>query len=89
MPDFFNIMTDDFSELKERVNQLQEELFLCRQDGERYRTESIALKNFIQTLYENCESIESDKDSELTLEELLKNLKENIQVFARDHYIRL
>ncbi len=82
-------MTDDFSELKEQQGQLQEELFLCRQDTERYRTESSALKNFIQTLYENCERVEADKDTELTLADLLKNLKENIRVFARDHHIRL
>jgi hypothetical protein len=82
-------MIDDLSEFKEQLEQLKEELFLCRQDTERYRTEGIALKNFIQTLYENCESIESDKDTELTLAELLKNLKENIRVFARDHHIRL
>jgi hypothetical protein len=82
-------MTDGFNELKEQLEQLHEELFLCRQDTERYRTESIALKNFIQTLYENCEKVESDKDTELTLTDLLKNLKENIRVFARDHHIRL
>jgi len=79
-------MTDDASQLKEQLAQQQEELFLCRQDGERYRNESIALKNFIQDLYESCEGLE---DTELTLEEVLKNLKKNIQVFAKDHRIRL
>ena len=82
-------MTDGFSELKEQLEQLRDELFLCRQDVEKYRTENIALKNFIQTLYENCEKVEADKDTELTLPELLKNLKENIRVFARDHHMRL
>jgi hypothetical protein len=82
-------MTDGFSELKEQLEQLKEELFLGRQDVEKYRTENIALKNFIQTLYENCEKVQADKDTELTLADLLKNLKENIRVFARDHFIRL
>lgn len=82
-------MSDEISELKEQLDQLGEELFLCRQDGERYRTESIALKNFIQTIYESCERLEQTEDAEITLKEVLKNLKENIRVFARDHHMRL
>ena len=77
---------DELEKLKEQVTQLNEDLFLCRQDEERWRTENIALKNFIQTLYENCEGFEN---TELTLEAVLKNLKENIRVFAREHRIRL
>ncbi len=81
-------MDEESSQLKEQVDQLGEELFLCRQDVERYRTESIALKNFIQTIYENCERLESIEDNEITLKEVLKNLKENIKTFGRDHRIR-
>ena len=82
-------MTDDLDKLKAQLEQTQEELFLCRQDVDRYRTESFALKNFVQTLYENCERVEADKDSDITLHEVLKHLKENIRIFARDHQIRL
>lgn len=77
---------EDLSKLDEHVAQLKEKLFLCKQDEERLRTENVALKNFIQTLYESCVGLE---DPELTLEEVLKNLKENIRVFAHDHRIRL
>lgn len=79
-------MPDETTKLEERVAQLEEALFLSRQDEERWRTENIALKNFIQTLYENCGDLDNP---ELTLETVLKNLKENIRVFARDHRIRL
>jgi len=82
-------MNAESSQMKEQVDQLREELFLSRQDGDRYRTESIALKNFIQTIYESCERLENTEDAEITLKEVLKNLKENIKVFARDHHIRL
>ena len=82
-------MTDDFDKLKEQLAKAEEDLFLCRQDEERHRTESIAFKNFIQTLYESCERIDATEDTELTLKEVIKNLKENIEVFARDHHFRL
>ena len=77
---------DKISELQEQLADLKESLFLSQQDEDRWRVENIALKNFIQTLYESCEGLE---DTELTLEEVLRNLKENIRVFARDHNIRL
>lgn len=79
-------MSEALDPQDERIAQLQEELFLSRQDEERWRTENIALRNFIQNLYESCEGLE---DTELTLPEVLENLKRNIQVFARDHRIRL
>jgi hypothetical protein len=77
---------DKISELQEQLADFKESLFLSQQDEDRWRVENIALKNFIQTLYESCEGLE---DTELTLEEVLQNLKENIRVFARDHNIRL
>lgn len=79
-------MSEALDPQDERIAQLQEELCLSRQDEERWRTENIALRNFIQNLYESCEGLE---DTELTLPEVLENLKRNIQVFARDHRIRL
>lgn len=79
-------MWDSTDKRDEQIAQLQEELFLSKQDEERWRTENIALRNFIQNLYESCEGL---GDTELTLPEVLENLKRNIQVFARDHRIRL
>ncbi len=81
-------MADEISRQKEQVEQLNEELFLSRQDAERYRTESIALKNFIQTIYESCDSLERSENHEISLQEVLKNLKENIKTFGRDNRIR-
>lgn len=83
--------TDDrLTELESRLEDLKEELFLCKQDEEKHRVENIALKNFIQNLYESCESIEERDDTEkLALNVVLDNLKTNIRRFAKDHNIRL
>lgn len=64
----------------------KEELFLTKIDLEKCRTENIALKVFIQNLYESCEGVE---DSELSLVDVVNNLKQNIRVFAKAHQIRL
>ncbi len=77
---------DKIRELESQLADLKESLFLSQQDEERWRIENIALKNFVQNIYESCEGME---DTELTLEEVLQNLKENIRKFARDHNIRL
>jgi len=79
-------MGQDEESLKEEIDQLKEDLFLMQSDFSHIRTENIALKNFIQTLYESCEGLE---DTALSLDMILKNLKENIRVFAKDHSIRL
>lgn len=82
-------MTDpvkQLSEVEALLEDKKEALFLCQQDLEVSRTENIALKNFIQTLYESCQHLEN---SELTLDSVIKNLSENIRVFARDHHINL
>ncbi len=73
-------------ELESLLADRKEDLFISRQDLERSRIENIALRNFIQTLYESCDGLE---DAELTLEEVLENLKQNIRTFAKDHNIRL
>ncbi len=64
----------------------KEELFLTKIDLEKCRTENIALKVFIQNLYESCEGVE---DRELSLVDVVNNLKQNIQVFSKAHQIRL
>lgn len=73
-------------ELENQLADLKESLFLSQQDEERWRIENIALKNFVQNLFESCEGMQ---DTELTLDEVLRNLKENIRKFARDHNITL
>jgi len=77
---------DKISELETQLADLKETLFLSQLDQDKYRVENIALKNFIQNLYESTEGLE---ETELTLEDVLSNLKENIRKFARDHNIRL
>jgi len=72
--------------LEEQLEQLKEDLFLSQSDLDLARTENIALKNFIQNVYESCEGLE---DTQLTLSEVLENLKENIRIFSKDHRIRL
>ncbi|MEQ9299399.1 MAG: hypothetical protein RIF33_12580 [Cyclobacteriaceae bacterium] len=78
---------------KEKIQQLEdqlanhkEDLFLAKIDLEKCRTENIALRGFIQNVYESCEGLEG---AELTLEEVLHNLRKNIRIFSRDHQIRL
>lgn len=73
-------------ELESLLADRKEDLFICGQDLDRARIENIALKNFIQTLYESCDALE---DTELTLEEVLENLNQNIRTFAKDHNVRL
>ena len=73
-------------DLKEQIHQLNEDLFLTQSDLESARNENIALKNFIQNLYESCEGIESNK---FDLQTVLDNLMENIRDFSRVNGIRL
>ena len=74
------------SQLEEIIAELNEQMFLCRHDLEKFRVEHVAMRQFIQNLYESCEHL---NDPDLTLEQVLENLKENIRTFARDHNIRL
>lgn len=76
----------ELTKLQEENEQLKEDLFLANTDLENARTQNIALKNFIQNVYESCESLE---DTDLLLEDVLRNLKENIRVFSKDNQIRL
>lgn len=76
----------EIEELKAELADRKEDLFISQQDLERSRTENIALKNFIQTLYESCDGLEG---TDLTLDEVLLNLKQNIRTFAKDHNIKL
>ena len=79
-------MDEDVEKLEEQIEQLKEDLFFAHTDLQTARTENIALKNFVQNIYESCEGME---DIELSLSDVLKNLKENIRVFSKDHQIRL
>ena len=73
-------------EPEELLQEAREHLFLCQSDLRQSVTENIALRNFIQNLYESCDALEN---TELEMNQVLHNLKENIRVFARDHQIRL
>jgi Ca2+-binding EF-hand superfamily protein len=81
-----NDLENKIEELNALLADRKEDLFITKQDLERIRVENIALKNFIQTLYESCDGVEID---EITIEAILENLKQNIRTFARDHNIRL
>jgi len=72
--------------LREELEQQKEDLFLSQSDLDYLRTENTALKNFIQNIYESCEGLE---ETDLSLADLIKNLKENIRVFSKDNNIRL
>ncbi|MEM0938440.1 MAG: hypothetical protein AAF600_01045 [Bacteroidota bacterium] len=79
-------MNEERDALIKQIEQLREDLFLAQTDLENARTENIALKNFIQNIYESCEELE---ETEMSLDNVLHNLKENIQIFSKDHRIRL
>ncbi|MEM6642335.1 MAG: hypothetical protein AAF616_05105 [Bacteroidota bacterium] len=74
------------ADLEEEIEQLREDLFLAQTDLKNARLENVSLKNFIQTLYESCEGLE---ETDLTLAELLSNLKENIRRFSKDNGVRI
>lgn len=77
---------EELVEVKAQLADAREALFLSDTDLKKAVTENIALKNFIQNLYESCENVDSE---EIDIETILSNLKENIRVFARVHFIRL
>ena len=79
-------MDEETDGLKEELEQLKEDLFLDQNDLEFTRTENVELKSFIQNLYDSCQELE---ETELSLQEVLKNLKENIRLFSRENRIRL
>lgn len=81
-------MTDQqlLNELSERLEQAKEQAFLDQYDLKKALTENIAMKTFVQNIYESCDQIDQ---SALSLEDLIKNLKENIRIFAKDHKIKL
>lgn len=76
----------ELEELQRRLDDAEEKAFLALNDLDHARTENIALKNFIQNLYESCEGIE---DMDISLKDVIKNLRENIRVFSRHNNIRL
>lgn len=80
-------MTDEEIQiLQEKLEQLKEDLFLSQTDLEVARTENIALRNFVQNIYESCEGMD---ETTLSLSEILDNLKQNIQKFSKEYRIRL
>jgi hypothetical protein len=81
-----NDLKEKIGELKEKLAQANEDLFLAKSDLDSAKIENIALKNFIQNVYESCDGLD---DIDIELEDLLQNLKKNIRVFARDNGIKL
>jgi len=78
---------EKFEELSERLEQMKEDLFLAKTDLENARVENISLKGFIQNLYDSCEELE--EETNLELDAVLKNLKENIRQFCKQQNIKL
>ncbi|MEM6736438.1 MAG: hypothetical protein AAF620_10260 [Bacteroidota bacterium] len=79
-------MNEEKDVLMKQMEQLREDLFLAQTDLENAKTENIALKNFIQNIYESCEEL---GETEISLDNVLCNLKKNIQIFSKAHRIRL
>jgi chromosome segregation ATPase len=76
----------ELEEMKARLADAREALFINETDLKKATIENIALKNFIQTLYESCENVNSE---EIELEAVIANLKDNIRVFSRAYFIRI
>lgn len=76
----------EIENLRSELEDLKEALFLAQTDLEKSRTINIALRGFIQNLYESCEAMEN---TGLEVSRVIENLKKNIRVFAKDHLIRL
>ena len=72
--------------LELQLDDVQEQLFNLQSDMKYMSTENTALKYFLSNLYHSCRELE---ESEIEAEDLIRNLKTNIEVFARDHRIRL
>ncbi len=68
------------------LDDVQEQLFNLKSDMKFMSTENTALKDFLGNLYYSCKELE---ETEINAENLITNLKTNIEVFARDHKIGL
>lgn len=78
--------SDRIEKLELLLDDVQEQLFNLQSDMKYMSTENTALKDFLGNLYYSCKELE---ETEIQAEDLIKNLKQNIEVFARDHKIRL
>ena len=78
--------SDRIDKLELLLDDVQEQLFNLQSDMKYMSTENTALKDFLGNLYYSCKELE---ETEIQAEDLIKNLKQNIEVFARDHKIRL
>ena len=78
--------SDRIEKLELLLDDVQEQLFNIQSDMKYMSTENTALKDFLGNLYYSCKELE---DAEIQAEDLIRNLKQNIEVFAKDHNIRL
>ena len=72
--------------LEKKLDLAEEKAFLSSQDLRDCQTINSAYREFLQNLYYSCADME---ESELELSMVMKNLRNNIQTFARDYRIRL
>ena len=78
--------SDRIEKLELLLDDVQEQLFNLQSDMKYMSTENTALKDFLGNLYYSCRELE---ETEIQAEDLIKNLKQNIEVFAKDHKIGL
>ncbi|MDW3196069.1 MAG: hypothetical protein R8G66_27100 [Cytophagales bacterium] len=78
--------SDRIDKLELLLDDVQGQLFNLQSDMKYMSTENTALKDFLGNLYYSCKELE---ETEIQAEDLIKNLRQNIEVFAKDHKIRL
>jgi len=79
--------SDRIERLEKELDEVKEQLYNTQSDLKYILTDNIAIKDFIQDLYENCRELKDGTD--LSVEDIISNLMRNIEVFARDHRMRL
>ncbi|MEM9325992.1 MAG: hypothetical protein AAGA85_10060 [Bacteroidota bacterium] len=74
-------------QLERELDEAKEQLYNTQSDLKYILTDNIAIKDFIQDLYESCQELQ--KEQELEGQQIVRNLMKNIEVFAKDHRLRL
>ncbi|MFY0685520.1 MAG: hypothetical protein JXQ90_00070 [Cyclobacteriaceae bacterium] len=72
--------------LKEELDKVKDDLHLLHQDMQRIRHREQLLISFIQDIHSACEELNLD---DYSLQQVLSNLKLNIEQFSKDNYIKL
>jgi hypothetical protein len=80
---------EKYDELEAKLDEAMLRIYELEIQQERDRLVKYELQDFIRSIYHECRNLMKSEGQDLTLEEVLANLSENIRVMARDYRIDL